>query len=356
MKKKVVISTGGSGGHVVPGTILYEHLRDDFDTYLCSDQRGAQFLNKEKYNIEIINTPKLSKNLFLLPFQIFLILYLVVKSLSFLKRKKIDLLISTGGYMSLPLCVASKILNIKIFLFEPNMVLGRANKLFLKFCEKIFCYSDKIKNFPKKMNDKIIVIKTLLRKEFYLVRSSEDIDKKVNLLIIGGSQGAKLFDNTINESIKKLSKKYKLKIFQQTTTDNYKKLKNFYLKNNIENELFDFKEDILEFMNKANICVTRAGASTLAELTFLNIAHIAVPLPFAKDNHQFENASFYESQGCNWILIQDEINESTLTDKLINIVENKEEYLDKKKNMRNFSYQNTWNNINQKIITTINEN
>jgi UDP-N-acetylglucosamine--N-acetylmuramyl-(pentapeptide) pyrophosphoryl-undecaprenol N-acetylglucosamine transferase len=356
MSKNILISTGGSGGHVIPATIFYEHLKENFKVSITSDQRGAQFLNKEKYNIEIINTPKLSKNLFLLPFQIFLILYLVVKSLSFLKRKKIDLLISTGGYMSLPLCVASKILNIKIFLFEPNMVLGRANKLFLKFCEKIFCYSDKIKNFPKKMNGKIVVIKTLLRKEFYLVRSSEDIDKKVNLLIIGGSQGAKLFDNTINESIKKLSKKYKLKIFQQTTTDNYKKLKNFYLKNNIENELFDFKEDILEFMNKANICVTRAGASTLAELTFLNIAHIAVPLPFAKDNHQFENASFYESQGCNWILIQDEINESTLTDKLINIVENKEEYLDKKKNMRNFSYQNTWNNINQKIITTINEN
>ena len=61
-----------------------------------------------------------------------------------------------------------------------------------------------------------------------------------------------------------------------------------------------------EFMSKANICITRAGASTLAELTFLNIAYIAIPLPFAKDNHQFENASFYERQGCNWSLIQSE--------------------------------------------------
>ena len=53
---------------------------------------------------------------------------------------------------------------------------------------------------------------------------------------------------------------------------------------------------------------------------------------------------------------QDEINKANLTQKLVNIIENKEEYLDKKKNMRNFSYQNTWNNINQKIITIINEN
>ena len=258
--------------------------------------------------------------------------------------------------MSLPVCIASKILNIKIFLFEPNMVLGKANKLFLNFCEKIFCYSDKIKNFPNKLTNKIIIIKALLRKEFYSVRQSEDIDKEINLLIIGGSQGAKLFDTVINDSIIKLSKKYKLRIFQQTNFENYKSLKNFYLINNIKNELFDFKENISDFMSRANICVTRAGASTLAELTFLNIAYIAIPLPFAKDNHQFENASFYEDQGCNWVLDQSELHKNSLTNKLINMIENKDEYLDKKKNMRKFSYQNTWNNINQKIITIINEN
>jgi len=258
--------------------------------------------------------------------------------------------------MSLPSCIASKILNIKIFLFEPNIVLGRANRFFLNFCEKIFSYSDKIKNFPNKLTNKIIVIKTLLRKEFYLARPSEDINKKINLLIIGGSQGAKLFDTAINESAIKLSKKYELKIYQQINFENYKNLKDFYSKNNIENELFDYKENISDFMCKTNICVTRAGASTLAELTFLNIAYIAIPLPFAKDNHQFENASFYKAQGCSWILNQSELNENNLSNKLINIIENKEEYLDKKKNMRNFSYQNTWNNINQKIITIINEN
>ena len=81
-----------------------------------------------------------------------------------------------------------------------------------------------------------------------------------------------------------------------------------------------------------------------------------MPLPSAKDNHQFENASFYQKLGCNWILNQNEINDAKLIDKLVNIIENKEDYSDKKKNMKNFSYQNTWNNINQKIISVINEN
>ena len=91
-------------------------------------------------------------------------------------------------------------------------------------------------------------------------------------------------------------------------------------------------------------------------MTFLNLPYIAVPLPSAKDNHQYENAYFYNKEGCNWLLSQSDFNKNQVTRKLLNIIENKNEYLFKKKNMRNFSYQNTWNNINQKIITTINEN
>ena len=352
MNKKILISTGGSGGHVVPATIFYEHLKDKFDVFLSTDQRGIQFIDKEKYEFIIFNTAKLSKNIFFLPFQIIILSYVTIKSFFFLKRNKIEILISTGGYMSLPLCIASKALNIKLFLFEPNMVLGRSNKFFIKSCVKIFCYSDNIKNFPNKFKHKISIIPSLLRKEFYDIKKKNNLEGKINLLIIGGSQGAQLFDNLI-ETIVEINKKYELKVFQQT---NSKEVKNIYSLNSIKNELFDFNTDIFNYMSKSNICITRAGASTLAELIFLNIPHIAIPLSSAKDNHQFENAFFYQQQGCNWIMNQNEINKINLTHKLVNIIENREEYLVKKKNMKNFTYKNTWNNINQKIITTINEN
>ena len=88
----------------------------------------------------------------------------------------------------------------------------------------------------------------------------------------------------------------------------------------------------------------------------MNIPFIAVPLPTSKDNHQFENALFYNQLGCNWIMLQTKNNDTDLKDKLLKIIENKDEYFDKKNNMRNFSYQNTWNNINQKLIRAINEN
>ena len=354
--QRILISTGGSGGHVVPATILYEHLKDQFNVSISTDNRGIKFLDKNKYNLEIFNVTPMSKNVFLLPFQLLSMIYFLIKSIFFLRKKKIDILISTGGYMSLPICLASKILNIKLFLFEPNMVLGRSNKFFIKSCEKIFCYSDKIKNLPNKYTSKISVIPALLRKKFYDVKKAEGIDMDINLLIIGGSQGAKIFDTLLKSSIIELSKKYSLKIYQQTNSINFEILKDFYKDNNIDYELFDFNEDVSNLMSKSNICITRAGASTLAELVFLNLPYMAIPLPTSKDNHQFENAFFYNEIGCNWILNQNEINDEVLAKKLFNIIDNKDEFLVKKKNMKNFSYQNTWNNINQKIISVINEN
>ena len=101
MKKKLLISTGGSGGHVIPATILHNHLLKKKDIIISTDKRGYKYLDKEIHKNLLINTPKLS--LFLLPFNFFKILFLCVKSLFFLKKEKIHELISTGGYMSLPL-------------------------------------------------------------------------------------------------------------------------------------------------------------------------------------------------------------------------------------------------------------
>ena len=358
MKKKILISTGGTGGHVIPATIFYDQLKDEFDVFLVTDKRGCKFLNLEKYKLTVINTPKLTTNLFLLPLSLFGLFFSMIKSLFFLKKNRIEVLISTGGYMSLPICIAAKIFRIKIYLFEPNMVLGRVNNIFLRYAEKIFCYSNEIINFPKKYLSKILLINSLLRKEFYSFISDDKnkIDKQINLLIIGGSQGAEVFDKKLKKSIISLSKKYKLNVCQQTSFQNKKNLEDFYSKNNISYQLFNFEENILKFISNANLCITRAGASTLSELTYLNIPYLAIPYPFAKDDHQFQNALFYKNKNCCWILKQDEINEDILENNLINIIQNKDDYLSKKSSMKNFSCKNTWKNTNQKLIRVINEN
>ena len=140
MKKNILITTGGSGGHVIPATILYEHLSRKVNVLISTDKRGQKYLDKDIYKFETIDTPKLN-NIFLLPFNLMIILFLTFKSFFLLKNRKIEKLISTGGYMSLPLLLAAKLLKLEIYLFEPNRVLGRANKYFLKSCKKIFCYT-----------------------------------------------------------------------------------------------------------------------------------------------------------------------------------------------------------------------
>ncbi len=99
MNKKILISTGGSGGHVIPATIIYKHLESNFEVSMTSDFRGVKFLNKEEYNLKIFNVRPISKNLLMMPFDFFLMIVLIFKSIYFLRKNKINILISTGGYI-----------------------------------------------------------------------------------------------------------------------------------------------------------------------------------------------------------------------------------------------------------------
>ena len=93
----------------------------------------------------------------------------------------------------------------------------------------------------------------------------------------------------------------------------------------------------------------------MAELSFLNTPFIAVPLPSSKDNHQFENANYYKNKNCCWIMEQKYFDDK-IEDFLENILDNKSDYLEKKQNLKNLNYQNTWINVNQKILKILNEN
>ena len=354
MKKNFLISTGGSGGHVLPAITLYEHLSKDANIIIATDKRGLKYFDTEMSKLEIIDTPKIN-NIFFLPFNLILIFFLTLKSLFLLKIKKIEKVFSTGGYMSLPLILASKLLKLDIYLIEPNQVLGRANKFFLNSCKKIFCYTKEIKNFPKNFKNKIIIINPLVRENIYSLKSHVETHDKFTLLIVGGSQGANIFDKNLKNFVVNISKKKSIKVIQQTNEKNIAFLQNFYLKNNIENKIFSFDKNFFNSFQQTDICITRAGASTLAELSVMNIPFIAVPLPTSKDNHQFENASYYKNNGCCWIIEQSSFDEK-IESLLKNIINNKREYLDKRENLKKLNYQNTWINVNQKILDIINEN
>jgi len=353
--KKILITTGGTGGHVIPAKIINEHLKNEFEIYYSSDLRGLKYFTTHNDKIIIIDTPRLDLS-FYLPYKLIKIIYLLFRSIIFLKKEKIDKVISIGGYMSLPVILAAKISGLSVFLFEPNLVLGRGNRFFLNFSKKIFCYSEKLTKFPKKHIHKIELIKPLVSKDFYELKKNDDKNKKFCVLISGGSQGAKIFDKNIKEIMNDISKKFSIKVIQQTSLENIESLKKFYDSNNIENKIFHFEEKFINLINLSDICISRAGATSLAEISILNKPFIAIPLPTAKDDHQMQNAKFYEEMGCCWVLNQNYLNKENLLSILFNILNDRSDYIDKKSNLIKFNYNNSWNNINQNLKRILNEN
>ena len=355
MKSKILISTGGSGGHVIPAITMHDHLKENYEILISSDVRGLKYLDDKFYKTLIIDTPKLN-NFILLPLSILKVIFLTLKSLILLKKEEIQILISTGGYMSLPLCIAARILNIKIYLLEPNMVIGRANKFFLKFCKKIICYAENIIGFPKEYKYKLKITNPLIRKKYYNKKLKENDNEKFTLIIIGGSQGAQIFDKILHQSIINVSKIKSLKVIHQTNQKNIGVLKNLYLENKIDSSVFSFDQNLNLLIDQADLCITRAGASSLAEISLSRKPFIAIPLPTSKDNHQLENANYYKNKGCCWVVDQIDFDKKKFEDLLLNILLNKDEILLKKNNLEKLNYQNTWNNVNQKLLNIINEN
>ncbi len=356
--KKILITTGGSGGHVIPSLSLYDTLKDDFEVHIVTDVRGSKYINSS-YNFSLIDVPNILSNLFLIPYNLIKFFFSIFKSYRYLKINNFNILISTGGYMSIPLSLASYLMKIKIFVFEPNSILGRANKLTLSFAKKIICYDISLKKIPEKHLKKIYLIKPLLRKEIYEYQKNvkKTLEYQKKILIIGGSQGAKFFDDFISKMIIKLSKTQNIKVLQQVTDQKSREnLKNLYIKNQIDHELFDFDDKLLIKAVNYDLAITRSGASVVSELSYLNIPFVAIPFPYAKDNHQYYNAEFYKKKNCCWLIMQKDINENNFINLLNNIFENQNEYFSKKNNLIQLTKEDTWEKNKVKLTKLINEN
>ena len=318
--KKILISTGGSGGHVVPALNLYNHLKNDFDVSLYTDARGAKYIPKE-IKKTIFEVKKIPEKKYLFPLKIIFLFFAFIKSLIHFRGSKIDIVISTGGYMSLPLVLAAKIFKKKIILFEPNSIIGKSNKFLLRFSRYILCYDKDIKYDEKSAvpSYKVVVIEPILNLCFYSKKNSGEIkDNTFKILIMGGSQASLFFSKHLKSEIIQLSKKYKIEVTQQLSPgfdiDSYKIE---YDKNHIKNNLFFYEENFLCKKNNFDIAITRAGASSLTELAHLNIPFIAIPFPYATDNHQYLNAKRYYDRNCCWILEEKNFNSGDIY-KIIN--------------------------------------
>ena len=360
-KIKAYIAVGGTGGHVFPGYHLAKHLiNQNYDVELIIDKRGQKYLEKSSGIKMVIlpSSPITNKNFFKIFISSIIIFFSILRSTIFLLFNRPSLIIGMGGYASFPMCVAASILKIKFFIYENNLVIGKANKYLLPLADKIFVANKELEGIPKKYSYKIIEIGNIIKKEI-LNSSDTNVDsknyKKINILVIGGSQAAKIFAEKLPNIFKTCSSRgVPLKIFQHCLPKQNYELKIFYEKNNIEFETFNFTNQLEQYFSRVNLAITRSGSSILAELTNAKIPIISVPLPSSADNHQLKNANFYQSKGLAFLIEEKDLN-SKLSDLILNIYENKDILKKIIDDQRQHSDKNVYNNINQLLKKIFNE-
>ncbi len=340
--KKVLLAAGGTGGHIFPMVSLYKGLEVSGNSILLvTDNRVENYIKNLNINFKIIDasSPYKDKNIIKKILNIFLILKSSIQSFCILKKFKPDLVIGCGGYVSFSVLAISKILKIKYIIYETNSVMGRVNKFFSKSAFKIFTGYKLPIGLKNENFFKTEFIGQLVRKNFFKISYfiPQNLNNFFNLMILGGSQGAKIFSKVIPEVLGKLlNEKYKINIFHQCNENDIDFLKSNYSKFtnsfNFKYEIFSFEPNIEKFYEKTNLVICRAGSSTLAELSIIGIPFITIPLPSSLDNHQYLNAKYYADNECAYLINQDLHIEKNLYLTLKNFLTSKQDDIKQKSN------------------------
>ena len=360
-KNKVLIATGGTGGHIFPAYSLAEHfIKNNFDVKLTTDNRGLKYL-KDYKNLNLIkipSSPLIKKNIFKFLYSICAIIYSIIKSIIVLLFNRPSIIFGMGGYSSFPICVAAAILRIKFIIYENNLIIGKANKYLLPFTKKVFVSYKDLEGIPIKYNNKIFEIGNIVREEIINTRTESTHNNRfddIKILVLGGSQAAKVFADKLPQIFKKLkNSKISIKVFQQCQHLQNYQLSEFYKKEKMDHEIFNFTDKIADYYKKANLVITRSGASVLAELINIKIPFISIPLPTSADSHQLKNALYYKKKGFGYLVNEKDINDE-LYDLIKSIFKDKSLIKNILANQRQYSDKNIFKNINIHIEKIINE-
>ena len=262
-----------------------------------------------------------------------------------------------GGYSSFAVCLSAYLLRIPILIYEPNLVIGRANRFLLPLSKKILVSTENIEGIRKKYKNKIFFSGYLLRKEILDLKKkkSEITEKELSILIMGGSQSAKVFGEQLPEVIKKCTDNgIKFNIYQQCLDGQKNELNKIYRGLNLKFELFTFANDLSKYYEKVDLAITRSGASSLAELVNSNIPFIAIPLPSSTDNHQLKNAIHFENKGYCFLLEQKYIFEK-LFEMLKDLNTDRNKLILLKEKMKKYSDSEAFVKTNKLIRGILNE-
>ncbi len=314
MKKNnqcIFLATGGTGGHIFPALALKDALeKSGYKVKVTADSRFAKFHRFDADNIFIPSANFVMRSPLKILASLFTLFKGLMKALLLIHKEQPKIVIGFGGYVSYPTMLAAIILGKEIILHEANTVIGKVNRILLWRAKYLTTGFPVTKGIKAKYKDKVIYTGNPVRPEILassLKKKTRLADNKLSILIIGGSQGAKIFSKIIPEVIVNLPQaiKNKLHICQQAKEEDIEIIKAKYAKENIACEIKSFFNDMNKQLAQADLMISRAGASTIAELIAFKLPAIFIPYPSATDNHQYYNAKEIVDAGGGWVVKED---------------------------------------------------
>jgi UDP-N-acetylglucosamine--N-acetylmuramyl-(pentapeptide) pyrophosphoryl-undecaprenol N-acetylglucosamine transferase len=321
----IALAAGGTGGHVFPAEALASVLLErGYRLALITDKRGAAYggtLGKlETFRISaggIAGRGKLSALRAALELGLG-----VIQARSILKRIQPAAVIGFGGYASVPGMAAASLAGIPTAIHEQNAVLGRANRLLAPRVRRIATSFAEVSHVDSKLEPKLVHTGMPVRAAILAQRENPypeiGATGPISLLVLGGSQGARILSEVIPAALARLPEalRARIRISQQCRPEDLDGVRRAYDGTGIDATLESFFADVPERLAGAHLVIARAGASTVAELTTLGRPAILVPYPFAIDDHQTANAHAAEDCGGAWLMQQDSFTPETLAARL----------------------------------------
>ncbi len=319
-KNNLLVAASGTGGHIFPALAVSKEIEDEWNIHwLGVHQRLDANVIPKKYNLTTLNIKTPRKNIFLF-YQYIQILMSTFKIIRILKEKKINLVFTTGGYISAPTILASKFLRIPVIIHESNLIPGMVTKYFGFLCNYVFLGFEKTNFYLK--NCKIIFTGTPLREQFYKSNLlPEWVPKGTGplLVVMGGSQGAKAINQILYESLEFLIKR-KFRIVHIIGECNQQP---FQLKNSKSYVQKKFTNEIAALIQNCDLVMSRSGSGTINELIETQKPSILIPYPNSKNNHQEKNAMILAERGGSILMNQNKISKKVFEETIERIFKKK---------------------------------
>lgn len=331
MSQTILLAAGGTGGHLFPATALAQELtRRGFAVELATDERaeqyGTDFPARAVYRIPSATVSGRSPGALWKTFSTLGKGYFRARRL--LEMVQPHVVVGFGGYPTLPPLLAARSLAIPTVLHEQNAVMGRANRLLSRFADAIALSFETTKHLRRSAEKRAVVTGNPVRDAVVGFRDQDyaapEAAGRLLLLVFGGSQGARFFTEMIPQALTQLPSplRWRLSVVQQARPEDVAEVREAFRAAEITAHVAPFFQDLPERIAGSHLIVSRAGASTVAELTAIGRPAILVPLPHAIDNDQLENARRLEDNGGGWCLHQSSITPEGLAARLEELLGN----------------------------------